>query len=673
MSFRSNSIVLVLTIALTIFLQTGCGSGNRAPLTPQESRQPATGASTQSTHPADIRSWGTWMIHCVDPSGTTPASVEAVPLRAGEAHFDVTNLLRPPLCTNCMHVELVTHEGTDWTIKASLTNPTIQTAYDVMGIFPGTNCPQMLNPDSYTDLYDIDDVAETHNPFKAFETGDPNRKWGPGETHDQTFTFRRDTGEKLTDIIYTVAVSWPDNQPGVAAVSDAAVSGPLFTDTSHPVDFTVNILDWQDDVEFVVINLEPVNGTSNAHMQNMGDGVYRLSSYAAWGLIAGTAADLVITAKSQGADYLTYNYCHVEIQDPPPPATNFKVVSGPVDLQGPGTPSGTLDLAVVGNPDGTSSTFVNSSDTDVYAWNESYTQSELMVSIIDPSGSNPDFPVAPVSRIAFPLPVDPLSPDTFSILQTNLDDGQFDVGTTPPILYRNTLQIMDLENLALINFKLIADKVGSDGIDMIARPVDVSSGVKSDKVGYALWVPDGGSYPTYYPFVALVRYDSPYKDQSQEYDTLIGGIPIGEGNGKLIVEDINGLAVWDGDGESNIIIAVSEGGTTAKVEIFSIDYSSNPAGVFTPVTTLNGLAGTPLDVAMLPVKDAGLENENWLCILTDSRTVETYTLSGTFIESFMNPDALPGMTKHIAVDIRNLRIHVMMEGPRATVIEYKGD
>ena len=677
MHLRPVFIGSILPLLFLFLMQAGCSTADTNPATVTPANLTPAVSEESPTPPrnptSDIKSWGAWTIHCIDPTAETPASVKIIPFRDGEAHLDVTTMLRPPLCANCMGVSLVSQVGQDWTLEVTLVNPTVQTAYDVMGVFPGSNCPEIINPDSFTDLFDLDGFSDTHNPFKIFQTGTDNHAWGPGESHDQVFTFRREPGEKFVDLVYVVAASWPENQAEIVALINPQASGPLYTDTSQPVDFTVQVSDWQDDVEYVLINLEPVNGSAYAHMQSIGNGVYKYLSFAAWGLTGGTAATLMIAAKSLGADNLTYNFVKVDIMDPPLPVTNFVVACGPVSLTGPGTPSGELDLSVIGNPDGTSATFVNASPTDIYEWNESYSESDLLVSLLDSTGANPDFPIEPVSRIAIPIPIDPDSPDTFSILQTNLDQGIWSSSINPPVLFRNTLQVMDLETLKTIDFKLTADNAETPELDAILRPTDVPRGVTANKYGYAMWVPDGGTYPTYYPFVALVRYKPPYKDLAKEYTSLIGGIPAGSGDGKVVADDVNGLAVWDGGGDSNLIFAISEGGTAGQVELFSADYVSSPAGLLVPITTIDGLPGTPIDVAILPVADAGLESENWLCILTDSKTIETYTLSGQFIESFVDSSALPHVPRHLDVDVQNLRIHVMMDGPTATVIQYKGD
>ncbi len=664
-----HGIILVLLVVIPA--STGCGgSGDSSSVLPSQSPAQLTEQTLQpvGTGSATL-SWGTWIIHCEDATDDKPASVEAIPIRSADLHYDVVSLLEPPQCTNCMEIEIVSVVDLDWTFLITLTNPTLHTAYDVRGVFPGTEGPTILNPSSYTNRFDIDGDADTHNPYVVFETDNEYRAWHPAETFDQTFTFRRAPGETFVDLIYAVAASWPDPQDEIVELANPQVSGPLYTDTSEPVTFTVDVIDWQDDIEYVLIDLSPVNGSAYTHFQDIGDGIWEIYSYAAWGLSPGTA-ELQIAAKSLGANKLTFNFLTVEIQDPPQPQAVFDLFSGPTSLEGECAPTGEQDLAVIGRDDGTSSTLVHASSTAIYGWDETYNQSSLFVSLVEPDGGDPNFPIDPVSRIAVPNPMNPYSPGTFSVLQTNLDTDIWDDTTDPVIPYRNTLQLLDLQQSFVVDFKLTADNPDTDELDAIMRPADVASGVNGYKYGYALWAPDGGANPLFYPYIALVRYEPPYKDGIVDYDRLIGGIDKGAGAGRVQAENITGLAVWDGDGDGNIVVAVSEGGSTEEVEIFTADYLANPEGYFTPVATLTGFVGTPVDVAILPVGDAGFETENWLLILTDMKTVEVHTVSGDFVESFHNTDALPGTPLHMDVDLENLRVHVLMDGPVVSVLEY---
>ena len=661
-----------IAIGLIVFavVINGCGSGEPSPVVPGQADvlHPQIAENPET----EITQWGTWIIRCTDATGDEPASVEAIPHRSGEAHVDVAGLLLPPKCSNCLDISIQAIEGDVWTLLIELTNPTVLSAYDVMGVFPGVNCPQVHSPDSYTDLYDVDADPSTHNPYKIFNTGNPDNEWGPGEQHSQMMSFQRDDGQKFTEMLYVVAVSWPENQSEILKLANPQATGPLYTDASNSVNFTVEVQDWQDDIEYVVMDLSPLNGSEYTHMQDMGEGLYQVYSYAAYGLSPGTT-DLLIAAKSEGSDYLTFNYLTVEVTDPPEPTTKFELLTGPVDMTGEGAPVGEMDIAVVGKPGGGSTSLVYASTTQIYHWNTDYSTAMLYLTLVDTTGDDPNFPIEPVSRIATTDPVYPSSIDQYSILQTNLDPDIWDDTPEPDIFFKNTLQILDMETLQAVDFNLTADNVDTPELDAILYPVDVTCGVNDNKYGYALWAPDGGAYPGFYPYISLIRYEPPYEDGGTDYDTLLGGISDGTGDGKVESDDVNGVAIWDGGGDGSLFIAISEGNPTNEVELFTLDYITNPGGALTPVDTISGFAGSPLDVVVLPVGDAGVEEENWVCILTEAKTIEVYTVTGDFVVSVYDTEAIPYVPTHMDADFENLRLHVLMEGPRASVLQYTGD
>ncbi len=667
---RICGLVLIAILVLSGF--AGCrGSSDSPPVMPQMESPEMTAANAPTATESESIQWGTWILRFREADGEEPANVEAIPYRIGLAHMDVMDMLKPPFCSNCMDIDLLGVIEQDWTVYVELTNPTILSGYDVMGIFPGTNCPTLLEPNGFTDLFDVDGEWSTHHPYVIFDTGSPNREWGPGESHGITLTFRKETDEKFADLIYVACASWPGNQEEVAELRNPEASGPLHTDASDPIDFSVEVVDWQDNVDYVLIDLSPVNGNAYTHMHETDDGVWKYESYAAYGLTPGTR-ELLIAAKSENSSNLTYTYLTVDIIDPPPPPSYFDTSSGPTLLESAGAPEGPMDLAVVGLPGGASFTLVNSSSTTIHMWNADYTLYDLFLTLIDTTGEDPNFPIEPICRIAATDPVEPSFPAKYSLLQSNLDTDVFDPTTDPQLLYRNSLQLLDLEGEMVFDFRLTADNEATDELDAILRPADISCGTNGNKYGYAIWGPDAGFYPAYFPYVTVVRYEPPYKNETEEFDVFIGGILDGSGAGEVSADDITGLAVYDGAGDSDIVIVVSEGGEVEEVEIFQADYLGNPASEFTSVATLTGFVGTPIDVAMIPVGDAGEEDENWFCVLTDANTIEVYTLGGDFIESIYDPDVLVDQVRYLDTDLENLRIHVSMDGPQMAVFQYTG-
>lgn len=667
------SIMMILIISVLAGL-TGCGSDKSTPVSPDTAiagdvENPLV---LSSMPPDNFIQLGTWTLRLEDAHDGKPAAAELIPLRSSDTHYDVGFALLPPICENCLEIPSLEIIDLDWHVEIRLTNPTIATVYDVMVVVPGNDGPTVMNPSSFTDLFDVDGNHNTHHPMCIFDTGTPQHVWGPGSAYSTEIIFRKYPGDYFTEMIFAITASFPGPQEEVAMLRNTATSGILFSDGSNSIDITVEVIDWQDNNDYVVVDLTVLGGSPYTPMVPDAPGVFT-ASFSNSSINNGTH-ECMIAAKSLGSDYLTYSFVTIEVDDPPPPPTYFSLFTGPVTLSGTGTPIGEMDLGVVGLTDGTSRTLVSASGTEIYEWNEDYTESSKFVTIIDITGSNPSYPIEPVLRIAIPNPTDPHEKSTYSIFQTNDDYDPMDDSTDPDILYRNTLEILNLgsEIYPVTDFTLTVDNGSTPELDMILSPVDVTNGTLNNKTGYTLWVPDSGQYPAYYPYVALVRYGDPYKDVSGEYDDLIGGVGEGPGSGMLSANNVTGLAVWDSDGDSDLMIFVAEAGPDDEIEIFSMDFNSLPGGELTPVLTLSDLSRTPIDIAILPVGDAGLEDENWFCVLTVERVIEVYTFSGELVEFVGDSTSIPYTPTHMDADMENMRIHVLMQGPRATVFEYTG-
>ena len=125
---------IVLSMALIAAL-AGC-SGMSVPMIPEED-VPAKSREMS----AQEWVWGRWMFHVNESHD----SIEAVPVRGGEWHLNVTKFLETQPCQNCLNIGVVTPQGDGSVkVKVSLTHPfpgvPRYTGFDVCGlvIFPAT-------------------------------------------------------------------------------------------------------------------------------------------------------------------------------------------------------------------------------------------------------------------------------------------------------------------------------------------------------------------------------------------------------------------------------------------------------------------------------------------------------------------------------------------------------
>ena len=177
-------------------------------------------------------------------------TAEFIPSRTLETHYNVTPLLNPPKCSDCVDIDILQVDPVQKFVKVeiTLTNPTALTGYDVRGIAM-TNDPhvRLLNADAYTKLWD-DGGPVKANPFIAFWTNESDRQFAPSgsDTREYDFSYIFIWGLQSATLI--VDASWSDHTAEAYDITNQQVSGTLTTDPYSSVTVSCNALDWQDDI-----------------------------------------------------------------------------------------------------------------------------------------------------------------------------------------------------------------------------------------------------------------------------------------------------------------------------------------------------------------------------------------------------------------------------------------
>ena len=260
-------ITLILYLAgillLLSVLSMGCSTSHSDPVT---SDTPISGSPTldqvltpsgNSESDAGRFLWGIWNLS-FDPA-TTEVMVE--PAREGAAHFDITEMLIPPECGDCLKVEITElHMAKKYLrAKVSLRNPAILTGYDIRGILiTEDESLRLINADSYTALWD-DGGLITINPFKAFATDWPNREVLPGTAHARYYDIEYISLDSLSDISLVIDASWPDNCKEPYEIN-GFWQEPLYDKAESECAIFVNVLDWQDDIDEVQLIAPEITG-----------------------------------------------------------------------------------------------------------------------------------------------------------------------------------------------------------------------------------------------------------------------------------------------------------------------------------------------------------------------------------------------------------------------------
>jgi len=199
-------------------------------------------------------------------------TAEFVPLRSAEKHWNVTPMLNPPKCGDCVKITVVEFKPSEKYVKVSiaLENPTVLTGYDVRGIAM-TDDPdvRLTNADAYTSLWD-DGGAVTINPFRAYWTGASDRTFeGSGtDIRDYEFNYKQISG--LLNAVLIVDASWQGHAEEPYDIVDQTYSGELTTYSSSSITVNCTALDWQGDVSTVSLDLSELGGTELVQMQAFG-------------------------------------------------------------------------------------------------------------------------------------------------------------------------------------------------------------------------------------------------------------------------------------------------------------------------------------------------------------------------------------------------------------------
>ncbi|HDS30820.1 MAG TPA: hypothetical protein ENN67_07225 [Firmicutes bacterium] len=351
---RLFCLTAVLSFCFT-FLMTGCGGGS-GPVAPPDINNPASQpdilslqtfnepASDDESNPAGLRNdrmlFGIWDI----TFSPDEEEIVIVPSRTLEAHFDVTPMILPPNCADCLKIKVLNIDMTTYIYSFDITlkNPTkVVTGYDVRGtlLFPPGDNRELVNADDWTKILD-DNKPEDINPFVAYATSVPLREFGPGESHTSQYDIKFPPPANL-NVLFVVDASWPENQEEPYMIDPVYMVGGINECISDEGFLYVSVHDWQDNVDSVKLNLVPIGGTVVDMVPHLGNSYrYYLNNYN-YNAPAGTY-DLLIKATSEGSDWALYDYYTLEIAtctNTPPQwttttgVTNVKPVTGGLEVQ----------------------------------------------------------------------------------------------------------------------------------------------------------------------------------------------------------------------------------------------------------------------------------------------------------------------------------------------------
>jgi len=320
MSHRVSSALLIgaYIFGLTIF--AGCGEGKEAPVIPDGNNAAVnTAGGTRSSRLL----LGLWDIYFDGDS----RSGRIEPLRSAQAHFNITPMLIPPQCNDCLKVVLPWEPGYDLLYAdVTLRNPTKLIAHDVRGIvFTDEFGHQLSGCDGFTPLWDPVG-GDSINPFIAYAKDEPNRAFLSGAQHTEQFIIGLLQPWKIAKIKFAVDAAWPGNceEPyEITNFSQEIIAGQAGAEGNLYVD----VLDWQGDVSKVTLNAPEIAGTEAMEFSPVTGNTWSLKLTNTLGADPGYYDGLIAAYSAGSGDLALYN--HVTIGLSPTAVLN------PVDVTPP--------------------------------------------------------------------------------------------------------------------------------------------------------------------------------------------------------------------------------------------------------------------------------------------------------------------------------------------------
>jgi len=278
--------------------------------TPEEGKPPF---DTQADRESNRTLWGIYSISFDIAEGL----VEVRPLRAADAHYEITDWLLPPECYDCLAISINSFDPVNRIIDvdAALKNPTGLTAYDVRGIlYTNDYGHELRNADALTGLWDIPG-GEDINPFMAFAKSESNREFIPAAKHTENYLVYIPDPPHWNDIIFAVDVSWPGNCKEPYGIENFLQAGVLYDYSTAAVEIQIDVFDWQDDVTEVSIYAPELTGEPFSSFTFTGGNTWSTELVNTNAVEAGEYQYL-IAAQSSIQDVNTlYKYCTIEITE----------------------------------------------------------------------------------------------------------------------------------------------------------------------------------------------------------------------------------------------------------------------------------------------------------------------------------------------------------------------
>jgi hypothetical protein len=297
----------------------GCSGKSTTPVSPASESNDL--PCLTAPNPDDIAGhelMGYWSVS-FDPE-TLEATVE--PQRHPTAHIKASELLPAPE----FDVTLFDPANGIVGVEITITNPYPVNAYDLRGIlFTDEKRHKLLNPDGWTPLFDIEGGGFI-NPFKAFAKDESNRIFAGPIQHTEYYEIYFPGALYVPD--FGIDASFPDNCNEPYSIENFT-QNVLFDEIGSDAMVEVDVLDWQDDCDQVIMMAPNITGEPFTYFSHQGDNTWEMLMTNGAGIEPGTYDVLIIATSTNSASLALYDYVEVVIT---PKALYVYEIEGPDEV-----------------------------------------------------------------------------------------------------------------------------------------------------------------------------------------------------------------------------------------------------------------------------------------------------------------------------------------------------
>ena len=290
-----------LFIAVLLMMAIGCSNSTGNPIAPESQSQ-------NMVNPSSHELGGFWIFNLDE----TTMNLTIEPDRDMEWHALVTKFLLPPSCPDCIRIKLNSWNPATRILNADVTikNQYLIIAYDLRGIVYTDDYGMTLtNADGWTGLHDLPDGRDI-NPFKAYAKDATLRAFVPYAEHAENFRIYAPVGSVIR---YAVDVSVNGNCEEPYSIENFHHTR-LTDEIGSTADITVDVLDWQNDVDSVALQCPEITGDPETPSTLIIDNTWGVSIVNNTGAPAG-AYETIIVTKSTGSGFLAaYNIVNIHVK-----------------------------------------------------------------------------------------------------------------------------------------------------------------------------------------------------------------------------------------------------------------------------------------------------------------------------------------------------------------------